>query len=71
MGSNVSNSQIAKELDLCASDVHAMTTLLRTTVVERKPGATLEGEVEFDKVYIVAGHKGRPEALKKSGSPSR
>ena len=45
MGLNVSNNQIAKELDLCTSDVHAMTTLLRTGVVERKPDVTLEGEV--------------------------
>jgi transposase-like protein len=70
MGLNVSNSQIANELDLCTSDVHAMTTLLRTTVVERKPDITLEGEVEFDEVYIVAGHKGHPEALKKSAAPT-
>ena len=69
-GLNVSNNQIAKELDLCTSDVHAMTTLLRTGVVERKPDVTLEGEVEFDEVYIVAGHKGHPEALKKSAASS-
>ena len=25
----------------------------------------LEGEVECDKVYVVAGHKGQPEAIKK------
>ena len=66
MGLNVSNSQISKELDLSPGDVHEMTTLLRTTVVKRKPDITLEGEVEFDEVYIVAGHKGHPEALKKS-----
>jgi len=70
MGLNVSNSQIAKELDLSLSDVHEMTTQLRTTVVERKPDISLEGEVEFDEVYIVAGHKGHPEALKKSAAPS-
>ena len=70
MGLNVSNNQIAIELDLCTSDVHAMTTLLRTGVVERKPDITLEGEVEFDEVYIVAGHKGHPEALKKSAASS-
>ncbi|WP_269077899.1 transposase [Endozoicomonas montiporae] len=70
MGLNVSNSQISKELDLSLSDVHEMTTLLRTTVVKRKPDITLEGEVEFDEVYIVAGHKGHPEALKKSIAPS-
>lgn len=66
MGLNVSKSQISKELDLSLSDVHEMTTLLRTTVVERKPEVTFAGEVEFEKVYIVAGHKGHPEALTKS-----
>jgi hypothetical protein len=25
----------------------------------------LEGEVECDEVYVVAGHKGHPEAVKK------
>ena len=58
-------------LDLCTSDVHAMTTLLRTGVVERKPDVTLEGEVEFDEVYIVEGHKGHPEALKNLPRPPR
>lgn len=70
MGLNVSNSQITQELDLCASDAHHMTTVLRTGVIERKPEVILDGEVEFDEVYIVAGHKGHPEALKKSGSSS-
>ena len=70
MGLNVSNSQIAKELDLSLSDVHKMTTLLRTTVVKLKSRTTLKGEVEFDEVYIVAGHKGHPEALKKAASSS-
>ena len=65
---NVSNSQIAQELDLCVSDAHHMTTVLRNGVVERKPEVILDGEVEFDEVYLVAGHKGHPEALKKSGS---
>jgi hypothetical protein len=26
----------------------------------------LEGEVECDEVYVVAGHKGHPEAVKKT-----
>ncbi len=38
-----------------------------TGVVERKPEVTLEGEVEFDEVYIVAGHKGYPQAIKNLG----
>ena len=68
MGLNVSSNQIAKELDLQTSDIHDMTTTLRTGVVERTPEVTLEGEVEFDEVYIVLGHKGHPEAIKKSGT---
>ena len=51
---NVSNSQIAQELDLCVSDAHHMTTVLRNGVVDRKPEVILDGEVEFDEVYIVA-----------------
>ncbi|WP_419833859.1 hypothetical protein [Endozoicomonas atrinae] len=68
MALNVSNNQIAQELDLCASDAHHMTTVLRNGVVDQKPEVILDGEVEFDEVYIVAGHKGHHEALKKSGS---
>ncbi|WP_419832745.1 transposase [Endozoicomonas atrinae] len=58
MALNVSNNQIAQELDLCASDAHHMTTVLRNGVVDQKPEVILDGEVEFDEVYIVAGHKG-------------
>ncbi|MBM9520867.1 IS1595 family transposase [Desulforhopalus vacuolatus] len=32
---------------------------------------TLEGEVEFDEVYIVAEHKGNPEAVSKKGRKGR
>ncbi len=65
---NVSNNQVAKGLDLNTSDVHYMTSTLRSGVVERKPEITLEGDVEFDEVYIVAGHKSHPEAIKKTGA---
>ena len=44
-----------------------MTTQLREGVVERKPAEVLSGEVECDEVYVVAGHKGHPEAVKKKG----
>jgi hypothetical protein len=33
--------------------------------VDAQPVVQLEGEVELDEVYIVAGHKGNPEAAKK------
>ena len=65
MGLNLSNRQIAQELDLNASDVQQMTRQLRQGVVARKPAVTLEGEVECDEVYVVAGHKGHPGAVKK------
>jgi len=67
MGLNISNLQIAKELDLCASDVQEMTTQLREGIVVKKPEVVLEGEVEFDEVYIVAGHKGQPDKVEKKG----
>jgi len=66
MGLNLSNTQIAKELDLNKDDVQRMTGQLRTGVVERKQATVLEGPVECDEVYIVAGHKGHPSAVKKT-----
>ena len=65
MGLNLSNKQIAQELDLNVSDIQQMTTFLREGVSLRKPAVTLQGEVECDEVYIVAGHKGHPEEVKK------
>lgn len=65
MGLNLSNKQISDELDLCDSDVQVMTSVLRSGVVERKPEPKLSGKVEFDEVYVVAGHKGNSVAVKK------
>jgi transposase-like protein len=70
MGLNLSNEQIAKELDLDPDDAQRMTTALRAGVVLRKPEVTLSGEVECDEVYVVAGHKGHPEAVRKKGGPA-
>ncbi len=67
MGLNLSNRQIAKELSLCASDVHAMTEQLRHGLVAKTPEVKLKGEVEIDEVYVVAGHKGQPAAVAKQG----
>jgi transposase-like protein len=67
MGLNLSNQQIAQELDLHKDDVQQMTTQLRTGIVELKPAPQLEGIVECDEVYLVAGHKGHPKAVKKKG----
>jgi len=65
MGLNRSNAQIAKALDLHPSDVHQMTCQLRQGMVAKKPSPTLRNEVECDEVYIVAGHKGKPDAVAK------
>src|SRR5437763_5274139 len=67
MGLNLSNRQIAAELGLNASDVQAMTEQLRRGLVAKAAGVRLEGEVEIDEVYVVAGHKGQPAAVAKRG----
>ncbi len=71
MGLNLSNQQIAHELDLNKDDVHRMTCQLRQGIVTQKPSPTLSGEVECDEVYIVAGHKGKPHEVKKKGRNGR
>jgi len=68
MGLNLSNQQIAQELDLNKDDVQQMTSQLRKGIVSRKPTPVLRGEVECDEVYVVAGHKGHPEAVLKKGA---
>ena len=69
MGLNLSNRQIAKELDLSQADVQLMTEQLRAGLVARIPPVRLEGEVEIDEeVYVVAGHKGNPTAVAKRGA---
>ena len=55
------------ELGLDASDVQAMTEQLRRGLVAKTPEVELEGEVEIDEVYVVAGHKGQPAAVAKGG----
>lgn len=67
MGLNLSNRQIAAELDLSVTQAQQMTLRLRQGVAEGQPPVLLEGEVECDEVYVVAGHKGQPEAVKKKG----
>nr|WP_201750256.1 hypothetical protein [Tautonia marina] len=69
LGLNLSNEQIAQEFDLDPDDVQRMATLLQEGVVRRKPDAKLSGEVECNEVYVVAGHKGHPEAVRKKGEP--
>jgi len=68
MGLNLSNRQIAQELGLDRSDVQIMTEQLRSGLVAKAPPVRLEGEVEIDEVYVVAGHKGQPAAVAKRGA---
>ena len=68
MGLNLSNRQIAQELDLGVSDVQAMTEALRQGLTAKLPPTILRGEVEIDEVYVVAGHKGNPAAVAKGGA---
>ena len=65
MGLNLSNRQIAQELDLSVSDVQAMTEQLRSGLVAKIPPVTLDGTVEVDEVYVVARHQGNPVAVAK------
>jgi len=69
MGLNLSNAHIAQELALPPNDVQIMASQLRAGIVQRQPDVTLTGAVECDEVYIVAGHKGHPEAVKKRAVP--
>ena len=65
LGLNLSNQQIAAELNLSVTQAQEMTTQLRQGLVARQQAVVLEGEVECDEVYVVAGHKGHPDAVKK------
>ena len=53
-------------MSLNDDDVHDMASHLREGLVARVPEATLDGEVEADEVYVVAGHKGNPAAVQKN-----
>jgi hypothetical protein len=58
--------QIAKELDMNKDDARAMIQQLRQGIVDRRPPVALSDTVECDEVYVVAGHKGHPAAVKKA-----
>src|SRR5436305_8130819 len=55
MGLNLSNRQIAQELDLSTSDAQAMTEALRQGLTPRTLAEVLDGEVEPDEVYVFVG----------------
>ena len=67
MGLNLSNRQIAAELNLSTTQAHEMTKKLRQGIADRQHPFVLEGEVECDEVYVIAGHKGHPDAVQKKG----
>jgi len=67
MGLNLSNRQIAAELNLSITQAYEMTKSLRQGIADHQQPFILEGEVECDEVYVVAGHKGHPEAVEKKG----
>ena len=62
-GLNLSDRQIAQELDLVGSDVQAVTEHLRQGLTTGSSRRRLAGEVEIDEVHVVAGHEGRPAAV--------
>jgi transposase-like protein len=70
MGPDLSNRQIAKELDSAVPDVQAMTERLRAGLVAKSPAVILDGEVEVevDEIHVVAGHKGHPAAVAKKAA---
>ena len=67
MGLNLSNQQLSQELSLNKDEVQPMCCQLRQGVETKQPEVVLQGEVECDEVYVVAGHKGHPESVKKKG----
>src|SRR5208337_2403092 len=67
MGLDHWTSQNAAEGGLATSDVQTRTGHLRKGLVARTPAVKLQGEVEIDEVYVVAGHKGQPAEVVKRG----
>jgi len=65
MGLNLSNQQVARELDLNVGDVQAMTEQLRAGILAARPVEILAGVVECDEIYVTAGHKGQSAAVAK------
>ena len=69
MGLYLSNQQIAQELGINPDDTQVMASQLREGIVQHQPAVVLSGEVECDEVYVVAGHKGQPDAVEKKAVP--
>lgn len=71
LGLNLSNNQIAGELDICIKVCNRMIDKIRIGIVCKQEEPILEEEVEIDEVYIVAGHKGQPDKVKEAGRKGR
>src|SRR3954454_13636644 len=68
MGLNLSNRQIARELDLSQPDVQLMTEQLRHGLVAQLAADVLDGAREGEEGFVVPGHKGRPADVAKGGA---
>ena len=69
MGLNLSNAQIAQELDLHKDDLQNMTELMRDGINKKRPDKAIG--CCCDELYLVAGHKGQPEKVKQANRPPR
>ena len=65
LGLNVSNRQIAQEIGVSEKTAQNMADKIRAEIDKNRERPILEGNVEFDEVYIVSGHKGLPDTVKK------
>ena len=67
MGLTLANHQSAHALELHKDDAPQMTSQLRQGIVLTKPTPTFTDEGAWDEVDMVAGHKGKPDAVVKKG----
>jgi transposase-like protein len=67
MGLNLSNEQIAQELGIDPDDAQVMAS--PPGGHRRRSPRSLQRRVECDEVYVVARHKGHPEAVRKRPRP--
>ena len=71
LGLNLSNRQIARELDLDEDRVYDMATQRREGIVVKQPAVVLSVKSSAIEVYVVSGHMGHPGAVKKGDGDVR
>ena len=71
MSLNLSNEQIAAELGIRSKTVYDMTIRIRTEIMKKTPEIILDGTIEIDEAYVVAGHKGNPDVVSGLGRRGR